>query len=89
MKIADVLPLYPDRLWTLAKQVGVTHAVSRLPLHENGETSFEYADLLALKQRFENFGFKLFNEYKKCDILIHLQHHFLNCLHNNIFHQII
>ena len=52
MKIADVLPLYPDRLWTLAKQVGVTHAVSRLPLHENGETSFEYADLLALKQRF-------------------------------------
>ena len=59
MKIADVLPLYPDRLWTLAKQVGVTHAVSRLPLHENGETSFEYADLLALKQRFENFGFKL------------------------------
>ena len=59
MKIADVLPLYPDRLWTLAKQVGVTHAVSRLPLHENGETSFEYEDLLALKQRFENFGFKL------------------------------
>jgi mannonate dehydratase len=59
MKIADLLPLYPDRLWTLAKQVGVTHAVSRLPLHENGDTSYEFSDLLALKERFESFGFKL------------------------------
>lgn len=59
MKIAEVLSLYPDRLWTLAKQAGVTHAVSRLPLKADGSVSWDYMDLLHLKKRFDDFGFKL------------------------------
>ncbi len=59
MKIADVLPLSRHRLWYLAKQVGVTHAVSRLPAKENGEASWDYNDLLTLKEKFSDFGFTL------------------------------
>lgn len=59
MKIAEVLSQHPDRLWKLAKQAGVTHAVARLPIHSDGTPSFEYLDLLHMKQRFDDFGFKL------------------------------
>lgn len=59
MKIADVLPLRRHRLWYLAKQVGVTHAVSRMPVKENGEASWDYNDLLHLKEKFSDFGLKL------------------------------
>lgn len=59
MKIAEVLPLIPNRLWTLARQAGVTHAVSRLPLHTDGTVSWDYMDLLHLKKRFDDFGLRL------------------------------
>ena len=59
MKIAEVLSQYPDRLWRLAKQAGVTHAVARLPVHADGSPSYEYMDMLHMKQRFVDFGFKL------------------------------
>ncbi|MET6998365.1 mannonate dehydratase [Chitinophaga defluvii] len=59
MKIAEVLSQYPDRLWRLAKQAGVTHAVARLPVRPDGTPSWEYMDLLHMKQRFDDFGFKL------------------------------
>ncbi|MDF2723510.1 MAG: mannonate dehydratase [Paenibacillus sp.] len=59
MKIAEVLPLNPNRLWTLAAQAGVTHAVSRLPLHADGTVSWDYMDLLHLKKRFDDYGLKL------------------------------
>lgn len=59
MKIADILPLSRSRMWHLAKQVGVTHAVSRLPAKVNGEASWEYQDLLLLREKFKDFGLKL------------------------------
>lgn len=59
MKIADILPQYPNRLWSYAKQVGVTDAVARVPKNENGQVSWDYIDLLHLKTRFNDFGFNL------------------------------
>ncbi len=59
MKISELLSLYPDKLWSLAKQSGVTHVVSRLPLDKDGYVSFDFFDLLHLKKRYEDFGFKL------------------------------
>ena len=59
MKIAEVLPQFPNRLWSLAKQAGVTHAVARLPIDANGRISYDYLDMLHLKKRFDDFGLKL------------------------------
>ena len=59
MKIAEVLPQYPNRLWSLAKQAGVTHAVARVPVDSAGRVSYDYMDMLHLKKRFDDFGLKL------------------------------
>jgi len=59
MKIAEVLTAYPDRLWHVAKQAGVTHVVARMPLQKDGQPSVDYMDLLHMKNRYEDFGFKL------------------------------
>lgn len=59
MKIAEVLTYKPDRLWERSKQVGVTHAVGRLPLKSSGTASFDYMDLLLMKKQYDDFGLKL------------------------------
>ena len=59
MKLADFLPQSPTRLWTLCRQVGITHAVSRLPLEENGIPPWDYMNLLYMKKRFEDHGLQL------------------------------
>lgn len=59
MKIAEVLSPYPDRGWHLAKQSGATHGVARVPLHNDGQTSWDFMDLLHLKKRFDDFGLEL------------------------------
>lgn len=59
LKIAEVLGGYPDRLWHLSKQAGVTHAVGRLPVNGSGTASFDYMDLLYMKKRYEDFGLQL------------------------------
>jgi len=59
MKIAEVLPQLPNRLWSLTKQAGVTHAVARLPVDSNGRVSYDYLEMLHLKKRFDDFGLKL------------------------------
>lgn len=59
MKIAEILPQYPDRLWALAKQAGVTHAVARVPQTDDGRNAWEFMELLHLKKRFDDFGLKL------------------------------
>ena len=60
IEIAEVLPTSPTRLWTLVKQVGVTHAVGGLPWEERGsEQPWDYMPLLRMKQRFEDAGFTL------------------------------
>jgi len=59
MKISDVLPPCRHRLWTIAKQSGATHAVSRLPLGADGKISWEFMELLHLRENFRNFGLHL------------------------------
>lgn len=59
MKIAEVLTNKPDRMWHRAKQVGVTHAVGRLPLKGIGTASVDYMDLLHMKKQYDDFGLKL------------------------------
>lgn len=59
MKIAEILPQYPDRLWSFARQAGATHAVARMPLNANGEVSWDYLDLLHLRNRLGDAGLKL------------------------------
>lgn len=59
MKISDVLPPFRHKLWSIAKQGGVTHAVSRLPLKPDGEISWEFIDLLNLRENYKDFGLKL------------------------------
>ncbi len=59
MKIADILPPYRHRLWTIAKQGGATHAVSRLPLGDGGQISWDYIDMLHLRESHRDFGLAL------------------------------
>lgn len=59
MKIADILPQYPDRLWSFARQAGATHAVARVPTYPDGTSSWEFIDLLHLKNRFSDAGLTL------------------------------
>ena len=59
MKIADILPQYPDRLWSYARQAGVTHGVARVPHNDKGQVSWDFMDLLHLKTRFDNQNLKL------------------------------
>lgn len=59
MKIAEILPQHPDRLWSWAKQSGVTHAVARVPYNQQGDISYDFIDLLHMKQRFDDFGLQL------------------------------
>jgi mannonate dehydratase len=59
MKIADILPQYPNRLWSFAMQAGATHAVARVPAYPNGKASWDFLELLHLKNRFSDSGLKL------------------------------
>ena len=59
MKLAEVFPPYPTPLWTLAKQVGVTHAVTGIPDLPSGPPPWDYMHLLLLKQRFQDAGLEL------------------------------
>src|SRR5689334_20134294 len=60
IKIAEVLGSQPSQLWTLVKQVGVTHVVGGLPYGESGaEQPWDYMPLLRMKRRFEDAGFTL------------------------------
>lgn len=59
IKLADVLPPYPNHLWTIAKQLGVTHAVTGVPDSPDGPPPWDYMHLLRLKQRFQDAGLEL------------------------------
>jgi mannonate dehydratase len=59
IQLADVLPAYPNHLWTIAKQLGVTHAVTGVPEGPNDPPPWDYMHLLRLKQRFTDAGFEL------------------------------
>ena len=56
MHIAEFFPAEPDRLWRLAPQIGVTHAITSLPREHDGMMPWDYMNLLHMKTRFENHG---------------------------------
>jgi len=57
MQLAEFFSSRPNRLWHLAKQMGIGHAVGPIPWEEKEPWSF--LALLHMKQRFEDFGLKL------------------------------
>ncbi len=65
MKLTLLLDPYPDTKWELAGQIGVTHAVTKIPQHPvkiKGTADvppWEYLPLLHLKNRFSDAGIEL------------------------------
>jgi mannonate dehydratase len=59
IQIAEYLPAEPAPLWHLVRQVGVSHAVGRLPRPESGEQPWDYAPMKRMKNAFEDAGFEL------------------------------
>lgn len=57
MQLAEFFPSRPNRLWHLAKQMGIGYAVGPLPWEEKEPWGFEA--LLHMKRRFEDFGLRL------------------------------
>lgn len=64
IKIAEVLPAQPSRLWRLVKQCGVNHVVSGMDWSRGldvgrDELPWGYNSLARLKQGYEDGGFEL------------------------------
>lgn len=62
LEIAEFINPTPSPLWKLAKQAGVDLAVGGLPPVETlraGESPWDYAPLLRMKERYEEGGFQL------------------------------
>lgn len=59
MKLAEVLGTHETPMWSLCKQMGVDCAVAGLPRESDGMKPWDYVNLLRMKQRFENFGFRV------------------------------
>ena len=58
-QMAEVLPPFPNRTWQLAKQIGVTHAVSSPPTDADGKWTTDYMALLRQQARFDDAGIEL------------------------------
>jgi mannonate dehydratase len=58
-QLAEVLPPYPNQTWTLAKQLGCTHAVSSVPPDPDGKPTPDFMALLRQKERFKDAGLEL------------------------------
>jgi mannonate dehydratase len=54
-----MLAPYPDQRWALARQVGVTHAVTRLPEAEAGEAPWDAGPVARMRRRFDEAGLEL------------------------------
>jgi mannonate dehydratase len=61
LEIAEFISPTPSPVWKLAKQAGVDLAVGGLPFDDvkAGESPWDYAPLLRMKERYEAGGFKL------------------------------
>ncbi len=62
IQLAEMLPPTPSALWTLARQMGLEHAVGGLPFNDpqNGtDAPWDFMPLLRTKQRYESAGFQL------------------------------
>ena len=58
-KLAEYLPPFPNATWTLARQAGVTHAVSQVPPDDLDGPGWEFLPLLRMKTRFADAGLTL------------------------------
>ena len=58
-KLAEYLPSFQNATWTLARQAGVTHAVSRVPPDDLHGPGWEFLPLLRMKTRFAAAGLTL------------------------------
>lgn len=56
MQLSLVLPPEPDKRWTLAKQIGVDHAVFHSLEIGDGRRPYKYDDLLRLVNRYRDNG---------------------------------
>lgn len=59
MQLAEFFTIQPDRLWKIAKQLGVDYAVSGLAWDEKLEKPWDLMPLIRLKQRFADAGIDL------------------------------
>ncbi len=59
MKLAEYLPPHPNLTWTLARQAGVTHAVSQVPVDDQDGAPWDFTPMLRLKNRFADAGLTL------------------------------
>jgi mannonate dehydratase len=60
MKLAMMLPATPDVKWTLARQIGVTRAVTKAAPELTGQLPpWDFESLRATKERFNAAGFEL------------------------------
>ena len=58
-QLAEYLPPYPNTTWTLARQSGVTHAVSQVPPDGPDGAGWDFLPLLRMKTRFADAGLEL------------------------------
>lgn len=56
MRLALFLPSQPTEMWRLGVQLGVTDAVTVLPMGRDGYRVWDYLSLLHMKQRFADAG---------------------------------
>ena len=59
MQLAEVLPPFPNQTWLLARQLGLAHAVSSVPLDADGLPAPDFMLLLRQKERFKDAGLDL------------------------------
>ncbi|MFD1953854.1 mannonate dehydratase [Paenibacillus thailandensis] len=59
MQLAEFFSSRPDRLWALAKQMNIGHAVCGLPWEEKNEKPWDLMPLIRMKQRFADAGLTL------------------------------
>lgn len=59
MHLSWYMPPRPSELWTLALQLGVTHAVTQLPQPEPGHTAWDFLSMLRMKQSFADAGLQV------------------------------
>ena len=57
--LAEILPSSLTATWDLAKQLGVTHAVSNVPIDASGHPTADFRALLHQKERFRQAGIDL------------------------------
>jgi mannonate dehydratase len=59
MQLAEFFTSQPNRLWPLANQMGIIHAVGPLPWETKGDKPWDLMPLIHMKQRFADHGIEL------------------------------